>query len=161
MSRTFSESEKIILGIVQDNLPDSAEPYADIAGAANVSEEFVINFLKSLRQEGAIRRFGASIKHQRTGWTHNAMVAWLIDDDKIDAAGEFAAKNQNISHCYHRPSPYPDWPYTLYTMIHGRNAQECLDVIEDLRKNTDLDEYDVLESVSELKKISMTYFEKV
>ena len=37
--------------------------------------------------------------------------------------------------------------------------QECYDVVEELRQNTCLDEYAVLESIKELKKISMTYFD--
>ncbi len=44
-------------------------------------------------------------------------------------------------------------------MIHGRTEQECLDVVESLRRETALDEYAVLSSVRELKKTSMTYFD--
>ncbi len=158
MSTAFTDTERAILRIVQGNLPDSATPYADIARQAGTDEETVMALLRRLREEGAIRRFGASIKHQKTGWTHNAMVAWLIDDARIDACGEHAARHPRISHCYHRPTTAPDWPYTLYTMIHGRTRQECLDVVEELRRETALDVHAVLESVAELKKISMTYF---
>lgn len=158
MSTPFTDTERAILRIVQSNLPDSATPYADIARQVGTDEETVMALLQRLREEGAIRRFGASIKHQKTGWTHNAMVAWLVDDAQIDACGEHAAKHPRISHCYHRPTTAPDWPYTLYTMIHGRTRQECLDVVEELRRETALDVYAVLESVKELKKISMTYF---
>lgn len=158
MSTAFTDTERAILRIVQSNLPDSATPYADIARQVGTDEETVMALLRRLREEGAIRRFGASIKHQKTGWTHNAMVAWLIDDARIDACGEHAAEHPRISHCYHRPTTAPDWPYTLYTMIHGRTRQECLDVVEELRRETALDVYAVLESVTELKKISMTYF---
>ena len=35
----------------------------------------------------------------------------------------------------------------------------CLDVVEKLRQTTSLDEYAILESIKELKKISMTYFD--
>ena len=111
-----------------------------------------------LESDGSIRRFGASIKHQKTGWTHNAMVAWIVDEAASDAIGEVAAKNQRISHVYFRPTSAPDWPYTLYTMVHGRSEDECLQVIEELRRETALDEYAVLDSLEELKKTSMTYF---
>lgn len=158
MNTAFTDTERAILRIVQNNLPDSATPYADIAREAGTDEETVMALLRRLREDGAIRRFGASIKHQKTGWTHNAMVAWLIDDAHIDACGEHAAKHPRISHCYHRPTTAPDWPYTLYTMIHGRTRQECLDVVEELRRETALDVFAVLESITELKKISMTYF---
>ena len=86
------------------------------------------------------------------------MVAWIIDPALADEAGTKAAEHPRISHCYYRPDTAPDWPYTLYTMIHGKSEQECLDVVEELRRATPLREYAVLESLKELKKISMTYF---
>ena len=158
MSYEFTPEELTILRIVQSDLPDSLTPYADIARKAGVDEAEVIAFLARLKHEGAIRRFGASIKHQKTGWTHNVMVAWRVDEALADAAGEVAATHPNISHCYYRPSSTPDWPYAFFTMIHGRSAEECQDVIESLRRATVLDEYAALESLKELKKTSMTYF---
>ena len=121
-------------------------------------EETVLNLLRRLKEDGAIRRFGASIKHQRTAWSYNAMVAWIVDEAESEAAGEFAAKNPRISHVYFRPTSAPDWPYTLYTMVHGRSEEECREVIDELRRGTTLDEYAVLDSLEELKKTSMTYF---
>jgi DNA-binding Lrp family transcriptional regulator len=158
MPYDFTPDELAILRIVQSNLPDSLTPYADIAREAGVGEAEVIAFLTRLKQEGVIRRFGASIKHQKTGWTHNVMVAWRVDEELADAAGEIATRHPNISHCYYRPSTAPDWPYAFFTMIHGRSAEECRDVIENLRRETVLDEYAALESLKELKKTSMTYF---
>ena len=154
----FTEKEQAILRIVQKNIPDSLTPFADIAEEVGASEEDVLSLLTRLKDAGAIRRFGASIKHQRTGWTHNAMVAWIVSPEDVDTAGAKAAEHPRISHCYYRPSPYPEWPYTFYTMIHGRSEQDCLDVIEYLRNNTILEQYEILTSIKELKKISMTYF---
>jgi DNA-binding Lrp family transcriptional regulator len=158
MSYDFSSGELAVLRIVQSDLPDSLTPYADIAHEAGMDEAEAIALLTRLKKEGAIRRFGASIKHQRIGWTHNVMVAWRVDEALADAAGEIAAKCPNISHCYYRPSSAPDWPYAFFTMIHGRSAEECRDVIETLRREKVLDEYAALESLKELKKTSMSYF---
>ena len=154
----FTDTERAILRIVQDQLPDSPTPYADIAQKVGVEESEVLDLLRRLKENGAIRRFGASIKHQRTGWNFNAMVAWKISGELADAAGKLAARHPRISHCYYRPTSAPDWPYTLYTMIHGRSEGECQAVIDELRQTTVLDEYAVLDSLKELKKTSMTYF---
>jgi DNA-binding Lrp family transcriptional regulator len=158
MPYDFTPGELAVLRIAQSNLPDSLTPYADIAREAGVDEAEVIALLARLKDAGVIRRFGASIKHQKTGWTHNVMVAWRVDEALADAAGEAAAKHPNISHCYYRPSSAPDWPYAFFTMVHGRSAEECLAVIESLRRESVLDEYAALESLKELKKTSMTYF---
>lgn len=158
MSISFTPTEERILRIVQDNLPDSTTPYADIAREVGCTEQEVLDLLCRLKDNGAIRRFGASIKHQRTGWNHNAMVAWIVDPEQADECGRLAAQHPNISHVYFRPSSAPDWPYTLYTMTHGRTQEECQSVIDDLLRTTPLRQHAVLNSLKELKKISMTYF---
>ena len=158
MAREFTDKERAVLRIVQKNLPDTLTPYADIAEAVGLTEAEVLDLLRSLKEDGAIRRFGASLKHQKAGWTHNAMVAWKVRREDADAIGAKAAEHPLISHCYYRPSPAEDWPYELYTMIHGRSEAECLGVVEDVMKMTDLKEHAILRSLKELKKISMTYF---
>ena len=80
MSHQFSEAERAVLRIVQADLPDTLTPYADMAREAGISEAEVLELLTRLKASGVIRRFGASIKHQKTGWTHNAMVAWKADE---------------------------------------------------------------------------------
>jgi len=154
----FSETERAILRIVQRDLPDSLTPYADIAKETGTDEKTVLDFLRRLKDEGAIRRFGASVKHQKAGFTHNAMVAWKIAPEHVEEAGKAAAANENVSHCYYRPSPAEDWPYTLYTMVHGRSEAECSSVVAALSALPHMDEHAALSSLKELKKISMTYF---
>ncbi len=158
----FTEQERSILRIVQENLPQTATPYEDVARQVGCTEADVLALLTRMREDGSIRRFGASIKHQKTGWNNNAMVAWQVREDgleaHVDECGQLIAKHKNVSHCYFRPSPTSDWPYTLYTMIHGRSEQECRAVIEDIQKSTGIENYAVLESLQELKKSSMMYF---
>ncbi|MDR3174971.1 MAG: Lrp/AsnC family transcriptional regulator [Desulfovibrio sp.] len=158
MAVSFSRSQRIVLGIVQENLPDGLEPYAEIAAKAGIGEEEVLDFLRALLAQGAIRRFGASIKHQKAGYVHNAMVAWKITPETADEAGRLAARHPGVSHCYYRPSSFPDWPYELYTMVHGRTRGECERAIEEIAGLAALSEHIVLESLKELKKSSMRYF---
>lgn len=158
MAREFTPTQKDILRIVQADLPDSLTPYADIAREVGTSEEAVLELLRSLKEEGVIRRFGASIKHQRTGWNVNAMVAWIVERGRVEEVGTKASEHDHVSHCYYRPSSAEDWPYELYTMVHARSNEECTKVIEELRAMTGLGDYLVLTSIRELKKCSPTYF---
>jgi DNA-binding Lrp family transcriptional regulator len=161
MTRTppqFTEKERAILRVVQDDLPDSLTPYADIAKMTGALESEVLALLRGMVKTGAIRRFGASLKHQKAGFAHNAMVAWIVKPEDADAAGEAAARHPLISHCYYRPSPSADWPYEFYTMIHGRSPDEYKEVIDALRRTTVLQACAVLESLREMKKTSMSYF---
>ena len=156
--RTFTDQERAVLRFVQKNLPDSLTPYADIAAETGLDEAAVINLLEELKEQGAIRRFGASLKHQKAGYSHNAMVAWIVSREEVDDIGREAALHSLISHCYYRPSEADDWPYEFYTMIHGRTPEDYKEVIAALIRTTPLREYAVLESIKELKKTSMTYF---
>lgn len=158
MPPNFSAAEHAALAIAQGDIPDSLTPYADIAAQTGLSEAEVIGLFSRLAESGAIRRFGASIRHQRTGWTHNAMIAWVASEEEALACGPIAARHPRVSHAYFRPTMAPDWPYTLYTMVHGRSEAECLGVVTDLLAAWPLTDYAVLRSLRELKKTSMTYF---
>lgn len=158
MAVTFTPRQKAILAIVQDNIPDTLDPYADIARMCGVSENEALELLRSMKKSGAIRRFGATIRHNRAGWGANAMAGWRATEEEAEVCGPIAAAHANISHVYFRPSPKPDWPYTLYTMIHGRDEDECKCVIQWLLDNWPLRDYAILRTIRELKKISMTYF---
>lgn len=154
----FSAREKKLLALIQDDLPHTLTPFADMGAMCGMAEDEVLHFIAHLREEGIIRRFGASIRHQRAGWKCNAMTAWLASREEADACGPVAAAHPQISHVYYRPSPAADWPYTFYTMIHGRTDTECEKVIHELRSAWPLQDYVVLRSLRELKKTSMTYF---
>lgn len=158
----FTETEKAILAAVQGDLPLSATPYADIAAACGTDEQTVLALLQRLHNEGIIRRFGATLRHQRVGFACNIMVAWELptglDESGRDTAGEILAAHPQVSHCYWRPGTAPDWPYTLYSMLHGHTEEECLAAVRDLSARTGLSRYACLSSLAELKKTSMRYF---
>lgn len=157
-ARKFTENQREILRRVQGNLPDSPTPFADIAAEVGVTEDEVLDLIRSLKADGAIRRFGATLRHQKAGYAHNAMVAWFVEDGQdIDEVGRKMAARPEISHCYHRRNCM-DWPYNIYTMIHGQAPDDYKKVVEELIEETGVTQYDVLESVKELKKSSMVYF---
>ncbi len=158
----FTELEKTILAAVQEDLPLSPTPYAEIAVKCGTDEQTVLDLLRRLRDEGVIRRFGATLRHQKVGFAHNIMVAWEVPATlgaaERDAAGELLAAHPQVSHCYWRPCAVPDWPYTLYSMLHGHSEAECLAVVQELSSRTGLTQYACLASLAELKKTSMHYF---
>ncbi|GAB1409086.1 siroheme decarboxylase subunit beta [Desulfovibrionales bacterium] len=154
----FTPQEQHILRIVQDTLPDSATPYADIAAQVGCTENLVLDLLRKLKDGGQIRRFGATLRHQQAGYSFNAMVAWYVEDGMdVDKAGRIMAARPEISHCYLRRNCM-DWPYNIYTMIHGRTQDDCMHVVQELIAQTGVTQYDILFSQKELKKTSMRYF---
>lgn len=155
--REFTTRERDILRLVQGDLPDSATPFADIAAACGAAEQEVLALVRELKASGAIRRFGATLRHQKAGYGHNAMVAWYVDEADLARVGELFASRPEISHCYVR-SNCLDWPFNVYTMIHGQTPADCGRTVQELSALTGLADYDILESIRELKKTSMSYF---
>ncbi len=154
----FTDTEKSILALAGTDLPDSPTPYADIAAQVGCTEAEVLELITRLKADQIIRRFGATLRHQKAGYGHNAMVAWRVDDpDEALRVGEIMAARPEISHCYIRRT-YPQWKYNLYTMIHGKNPGDCARVIGEISQATGVTDNQTLASLRELKKTSMRYF---
>lgn len=153
----LTELEKKIIAMIQGDLPISQRPYLEIAEKLAIEEGMVISVLKNLCEKGIIRRFGATLRHQKSGFKANAMIAWQVKEDRIDAVGKEVAKFPQVSHCYRR-NPAKDWPYNLYTMVHAKDEASCREIAKQLSEKTDIRTYSILFSRRELKKISMQYF---
>ncbi len=153
----LTELEEKVLASVQDDLPLVARPYLELADKLGISEENFLTTLAGLCQRGVIRRFGATLRHQKSGFTANAMGAWQVDEARIDDVGHLMAANPAISHCYRR-NPAPGWPYNLYTMIHARHTADCHTIARQLAEAAQVAQYTLLFSRQELKKTSMEYF---
>ena len=77
--------------------------------------------------------------------------------DKIEEIAPVMSQLKSVSHCYRRPT-YPDWPYSLFTMIHGKTAKDCESIIKSLSDMSGIKEYDSLYSSKEYKKTRLKYF---
>lgn len=153
----LTELDKKIIASIQGDILITERPYLEIAEHLSISEELLLERLEKLRDEGVIRRFGATLRHQKSGFEANAMVAWQVDEADIDSVGERMAAFREVSHCYRR-NPQNDWPYNLYTMIHAKDEASCREIARSISKETSIENYTLLFSREELKKTSMEYF---
>ena len=104
-----------------------------------------------------MRRFAAVMNHRSAGFKANAMGVWAVPEDRLGEIGPQMAGFAAVSHCYRRPT-YDDWPYTVFTMVHGRSARDCEATIEAIRAETGIEEHALLWSVKEYKKTRVKYF---
>jgi DNA-binding Lrp family transcriptional regulator len=153
----LTDNEKKIIASIQEDIPVEKRPYAQIARNLGVEEKSFLKILKALCDKGIIRRFGATLRHQRSGFDGNVMAAWQVSETQVDAVGQKMAEFSQVSHCYRRNTT-DGWPYNLYTMIHAKNEASCLDVVRKISKKTGIQIYTLLFSKKELKKTSMQYF---
>ena len=153
----FSSEQKRLVRILQESLPDTAGPFDEVAAELGWPVERVIEQINAWRDAGVIRRFGAVVRHERLGFTANGMSVYRVPGDRIDEVGRRLAERPEISHCYRRPA-LPDFPYTLFGMIHGHDEASVRALAADLAGEHNIDDYDVLFSTTEYKKVSMKYF---
>lgn len=150
--------DKQILMALQGDLDDSPEPYARIGEQMNIAEEEVIQRVRRMKELGVIRRIGAMIRHIEAGIEFNGMVVWKVGPDRIDEVGELLAGSPNVTHCYERP-PFGRNRGTLFTMVHSSSKEKCMEIVRELAARVGVDQYEILFSERELKKVSMTYFD--
>lgn len=149
--------EKKIIAAIQGDISITSKPYLEIANKLEISEKKLLGILADLCDQGVIRRFGATLHHQKSGFKANAMVAWKVDKSRIDEVGNQLASFKEVSHCYSR-IPGENWPYTLYTMVHAKNSETCIKIASKMAERVTISDYKILFSKRELKKTSMKYF---
>ena len=153
----LTELEKKVVQAVQEDIPIAERPFLDMAKDIGISEDAFLEVLQNLCDKGVIRRLGATLRHQKSGFNANAMIAWQVDEDKVGRIGEIMAAFSAVSHCYCR-NPKPDWPYNLYTMVHAHDEASCLETARKMAEKAGVEKYTALFSQKELKKTSMKYF---
>ena len=153
----IDDLDKKIIALIQGDLPLDPRPFAVMADQLGITEDEFMGRVRSMKKEGVIRRFGATLYHQEAGFGANAMVAWLVPDEQVDEVGKAMAGFREVTHCYQR-RPQRDWKYNLYTMVHGDNEDACHQIAQRISQKTGMKEYALLFSRKEFKKTSMQYF---
>jgi DNA-binding Lrp family transcriptional regulator len=153
----LSDDDVATVRATQGPMPVVAEPYAPAAERLGVPVDTVLARLESLRERGGLRRVAAILYHRRAGFSANGMGVWAVPEERILETGKRMAAFRGISHCYQRPT-YPDWPYSVFTMAHGRSKEECDAILDSIAAATGVTERATLYSSTEFKKVRMLYF---
>ena len=153
----LSDLEIAAIRVVQEDLPLVERPFAAQGALIGCTEDELLALLASFKERKLMRRFAAVMNHRSAGYKANAMGVWAVPDDRLDEIGPAMAGFARVSHCYRRPV-YDDWPYSIFTMVHGKNARECEETIAAIRDETGVDEYALLWSVKEYKKTRVRYY---
>jgi DNA-binding Lrp family transcriptional regulator len=142
---------------LQGDLRAVPEPFAAPAARHGFSVDELLAKAAEFQATGQMRRFAAVLYHRSAGFVYNGMGVWKVPEARVEEIGALMASFRGVSHCYQRPT-YPDWPYNLFSMTHGRTKQECEDVLDAIASETGLTERVVLYSTKEWKKTRLVYF---
>jgi DNA-binding Lrp family transcriptional regulator len=155
--RNISEDDKAAIRALQEDVPLTPRPFDLWGRQVGLSYEELLERAYDLCDRKIMRRFSAVLYHRKAGFRANAMGVWRVPEERIDEVGNAFAHYQSVSHCYQRPT-YEDWPYSVFSMVHGRSVEECENVLRAMAEETGLTDYTSLYSTREYKKTRVRYF---
>jgi siroheme decarboxylase len=155
----YDEDDIATIKALQGPMKAVERPYDEAAGELGISTDELLERLRGMVDRKILRRVAAILYHRRAGFSANGMGVWKVPEDKIMEVGGRMASFRGVSHCYQRPT-YEDWPYSVFTMAHGRSKEECDAVLDAIAKDCDIDADGraTLYSSTEYKKIRLHYF---
>jgi len=152
-----TEQDKDFIRELQKDMEIIDEPFVKAANNLGITENELFDKMKYYEDNGIMRRFAAILRHRKVGFTANGMIVWKVPEDRISEVGEKLGAFPQVSHCYERPT-YPDWPYNVFSMIHCKTHDEAHEVAKTIQDQINVDDYSILFSSREFKKIRVEYF---
>lgn len=146
--------------VMQRDVQLVPSPFVAVAAELGISFEEAAAMHERFLATGRMRRFAAVLHHRKAGFGANAMGVWAgpqDDPEGLKKLGETMAGFRAVSHAYQRPS-YPDWPYNLFTMVHGKSEEECEQTLQAISDATGITDRHALYSTKEFKKVRVRYF---
>jgi DNA-binding Lrp family transcriptional regulator len=155
----YDETDISVIRALQGPMEVTDRAYDAAASEAGMSTDEFLAHLSGMVDRKLLRRVAAILYHRRAGFSANGMGVWRVPEERILEVGSRMAAVRGISHCYQRPT-YEDWPYSVFTMAHGRSKEECDAILDGIAETHDLHGEDraVLYSSTEFKKIRLHYF---
>jgi siroheme decarboxylase len=158
-AQPYDDTDIAVIRALQGPMEVTDRPYDKPAAEAGMSTDELLRHLGGMVDRKILRRVAAILYHRRAGFSANGMGVWRVPDEQIMDVGARMAAVRGISHCYQRPT-YADWPYSVFTMAHGRSKEECDAILDGIAEEHGLhgDDRAVLYSSTEFKKIRLHYF---
>jgi siroheme decarboxylase len=154
----YDDLDVAVIRATQGDLPVVPEPYADAAREVGLPTARLVEHLEGMVERRLLRRVAAILFHRRAGFSANGMGVWKVPEDRVLEVGAQMATFRGVSHCYQRPT-YPDWPYQLFTMAHGRSKEECDAILDAVGEHAGcVEDRATLYSSTEFKKVRLQYF---
>jgi len=155
-----TEADREAIVILQRDLPLVPAPFDLWAAEAGIDPDDLLSQAETFVSRGYMRRFAAVLNHRKAGFGANGMAVWRVPEERLEEVGPRMAAFRAVSHCYRRPI-YPDWPYTIFTMVHARTKELCEETIAAIAEETGFtapEDRAVLYSTFEFKKVRLVYY---
>lgn len=158
-AQPYDEHDIAVIRALQGPMRPVERPYDEAAAEVGMTTDELLEHLRGMVDRKLLRRVAAILFHRRAGFSANGMGVWKVPEEEIMETGGRMASFRGISHCYQRPT-YEDWPYSVFTMAHGRSKEECDAILDSIAEECGMgpDDRATLYSSTEYKKIRLHYF---
>jgi DNA-binding Lrp family transcriptional regulator len=148
-----------VVRAMQGPMAVRSDAYAPAAERLGMPVERLLEHCRKMVDRKLLRRVAAILFHRRAGFSANGMGVWKVPLEHVPELGPQMAAVRGVSHCYQRPT-YEDWPYSVFTMAHGRSKEECDAVLDGVARVAGIGDDDraTLYSSTEFKKVRLHYF---
>lgn len=138
-----------LLNLMQNEIPIDKSPFKILGEKLFITENEVLKRVNELKNQGIIRRIGGIFNLRKIGYT-STLCAAKVSENKIEQVAACINMYDEVTHNYIREDEYNMW----FTII--AHSQENLNnILEEMKRNTHLDEIISLPSVK-LFKIKVT-----
>jgi DNA-binding Lrp family transcriptional regulator len=136
----YDDLDVAVIRAIQGPMEVTERPYDAAAAEVGLDTEALLAHMEGFVERKILRRVAAILYHRRAGFSANGMGVWKVAPDDVAEVG--------------------DWPYSVFTMAHGRSKEECDAVLQSIADEHDLHGADraVLYSSTEFKKVRLRYF---
>ena len=158
-AQPYDERDVAVIRALQGPMEPVERPYDAAAAELGMGTGDLLEHLRGMVDRKLLRRVAAILFHRRAGFSANGMGVWKVPEAEIMETGRRMASFRGVSHCYQRPT-YGDWPYSVFTMAHGRSKEECDAILDSIAQECGMGPGDraTLYSSTEYKKIRLRYF---
>ncbi len=133
-------TDLLILDALQDDIPLVPRPFAAVARRLGITEEFLLERMKLLHDEGIIRGISPTLESRHMGLTAATLVALHVPDEGIREIADIINSYPVVSHNFRR-----DHYYTIWFTISGKNSEDIQHVLAEILKRTGVPDRDVMD----------------
>ena len=143
--------------LLQRDLPLQPRPFDELAATANMSGEQLLESARLFAKRQQLRQFTGVLDLKKPSFSATTMGVWIVPENGLEDFGGKLTPIKAVSQSYVRPV-YNDWPYNVFTTVHGRSVDECESVLSEIERATGIKERNALYPTRELKRVRIPLF---
>lgn len=131
----MDSTDRKIMTRLQDGLPLTPSPFAEIARECGTGEEEFLERVRALKARGLIRRIGPIIDQRALGRA-TTLAATAVSAENADALAGRVCALDGVSHCYLREAEEGETPYNLWFTLSAETPEDLDEILARLEKET-------------------------